>query len=81
MKGGIFMSLLVLLEDNGIRSTAQLADALGTSVEMVQARLERYEQLGIVKKTTMSASCGGSCSKCKGCGKNGKAVIYWERRR
>lgn len=76
------MSLLDLMKEQGMRSTAQLAEALGTSVEMVQARLERYEQLGIVKKIVMSASCGGSCGKCKGCGKSaqgGKAVTYWER--
>lgn len=76
------MSLLELLEVKEIHSTAQLADTLGISVEMVQARLERYEQLGYVKKTILSADCGGNCKKCHGCSglrKSAAAVVYWER--
>lgn len=76
------MSLLSLLEEKGIRSTAQLAAELGTSTEMVKAKLERYEQLGYVKKTVMSANCDGNCKKCHGCSgmKSAAAsVVYWER--
>ena len=76
------MSLLSLLEEKGIRSTAQLAAELGTSTEMVEAKLERYEQLGYIKKTVMSANCGGNCKKCHGCSgmKSAAAsVVYWER--
>lgn len=76
------MSLLSLLEEKGIRSTAQLATELGTSMEMIEAKLERYAQLGYVKKTVMSANCGGNCKKCHGCSgmKNAAAsVVYWER--
>lgn len=76
------MSLLSLLEEKGIRSTAQLAAELGTSTEMVEAKLERYEQLGYVKKTVMSANCDGNCKKCHGCSgmKSAAAsVVYWER--
>lgn len=76
------MSLLSLLEEKGIRSTAQLAAELGTSMEMIEAKLERYAQLGYVKKTVMSANCGGNCKKCHGCSgmKNATAsVVYWER--
>lgn len=76
------MSLLLLLDEKGIRSTAQLAAELGTSTEMVEARLERYEQLGYVRKTVMSADCGENCKKCHGCSGMKKAaasVIYWER--
>jgi predicted transcriptional regulator len=76
------MSLLSLLEEKGIRSTAQLAAELGTSMEMIEAKLERYAQLGYVKKTVMSANCGGNCKKCHGCSgmKNAAAsVVYWER--
>lgn len=74
------MSLLTLLDDDSIHSTAELADILGTSVEMIRARLERYEQLGLVKKTVCSSGGCHSCSKCKGCGggTHGSAV-YWER--
>lgn len=76
------MSLLELLDEEGIRSTAQLANTLNTSVEMIEAKLERYEQLGYVKKTVMSADCGGNCKKCHGCSglkKSVAAVVYWER--
>ena len=61
------MSLLELLDAPGIHSTAQLAAELGTTPEMVEAKLERYAQLGYVKKTVMSADCGGNCKKCHGC--------------
>ncbi len=76
------MSLLELLEEKGVRSTAQLADTLGTSVDMVQARMERYEQLGYVRKTVMNADCGGNCKKCHGCSgirNSAASVVYWER--
>lgn len=75
------MSLLSLLEEKGIRSTAQLAAELGTSTEMIEAKLERYAQLGYVKKTVMSANCGGNCKKCHGCSgmKKAASVVYWER--
>lgn len=76
------MSLLELLGEQGIHSTAQLAAELGTTAEMVEARLERYEQLGYVKKTVMSSDCGGSCKKCHGCSGMKKAaasVVYWEK--
>lgn len=76
------MSLLTLLDDDSIHSTAELADVLGTSVEMVRARLERYEQLGLVKKTECSCGSGGcgSCSKCRGCGgEQPTLTVFWER--
>lgn len=77
------MSLLDVLDSKEIRSTAQIADILNTSVEMVEAQLERYEQLGLVKKTVMNASeqCGGNCKKCKGCNqaKHSVEVVFWER--
>lgn len=76
------MSLLSLLEEKGIRSTAQLAAELGTSTEMIEAKLERYAQLGYVKKTVMSANCGGNCQKCHGCSgmkSSATSVVYWER--
>ena len=47
------MSLLELLDAPGIHSTAQLAADLNTTPEMVEAKLERYAQLGYVKKTVM----------------------------
>lgn len=78
------MSLLELLDAPGTHSTAQLAADLNTTPEMVEAKLERYAQLGYVKKTVMSADCGGSCKKCRGCSglkHSAAAVVYWERMR
>ena len=76
------MTLLELLDEPGIHSTAQLADKLGTSTEMVEARLECYEQLGYIKKSVLSADCGGNCKRCRGCSgmkKSAASVVYWER--
>ena len=76
------MSLLELLDVPGIHSTAQLAADLNTTPEMVEAKLERYAQLGYVKKMVMSADCGGNCKKCHGCSglkHSAAAVVYWER--
>lgn len=76
------MSLLELLDAPGVHSTAQLAAELGTTPEMVEARLERYAQLGYIRKTTMSADCGGSCKTCRGCTglkHSAASVVYWER--
>lgn len=77
------MSLLEALDNREIQSTSQLADMFGISVELVEAKLEHYEQLGFVKKTVMNASatCGGSCKKCKGCNHENKSipVIFWEK--
>lgn len=77
------LSLLDVLGSNEICSTAQLADLLGTSPEMIEAQLERYAQLGYVKKTVMNGSskCGGNCGKCKGCGqkKLSVPVVFWEK--
>ena len=77
------ISLLDALDNAEIHSTAQLADMLGISPEMIEAQLERYEQLGLVKKTVMnnSSKCGGNCGKCKGCAhkKESPPVVFWER--
>lgn len=75
------ISLLDLLDDTQIRSTAQLAERLGTTVEMTEARLERYEQLGVVKKTVMHGSDCGNCQKCKGCNHQSCdiPVVFWEK--
>ncbi|MFA5658111.1 MAG: hypothetical protein WC900_02375 [Oscillospiraceae bacterium] len=76
-------TLMDLLATPTALSTAQLADTLGTSIEMIEAQLERYEQLGYIKKTVM---CGSSCScNCKGCGyctsndRKGSPVVFWEK--
>ncbi len=75
--------LLDALDSKEIFSTAQLADLLDSSPEMVEAQLERYAQLGYVKKTIMNGSskCSGGCRKCKGCShkKQSVPVVFWEK--
>lgn len=77
------ISLLDALDSKEICSTSQLAELLETSPEIIEAQLERYEQLGFVKKTVMngSAKCGGGCKKCKGCNqkKHSVPVVFWEK--
>lgn len=77
------ISLLDALDSKEIHSIAQLADMLGTSAEMIEAQLERYEQLGFVKKTIMNGSskCGGGCKKCRNCNqkKHSVPVVFWEK--
>ncbi len=74
------ISLLNALDSKEIHSTTQLADMLGTSPEMIEAQLERYEQLGFVKKTVMNGSSKCSCG-CKNCGqkKQSVPVVFWEK--
>lgn len=75
-------SLLLLLNNSEIRSTEQLADAMGTTIAMVEAQLAHYEHLGYVKKTIMGGSdCGHDCKKCHGCNETGssKPVVFWEK--
>lgn len=76
--------LLDLLNGTDALSVAQLADSMDTSTEMIEAQLERYEQLGYVKKTIMygSSGCDKDCKKCKGCKLEEKEilpVVFWEK--
>ena len=74
------MSLLSILDEKEIRSTAQLAERMGTTTEMVEAQLERYAQLGHVNMTVMGGhSCGENCKKCKGCNgmKHEEQAGFW----
>lgn len=76
------MTLLELLDAPGMHTTAQLATVLSTTPEMVTARLERYAQLGYVKKIALSDSCAGQCKKCYGCSGMARvadSIVYWER--
>ncbi|NLG02996.1 MAG: hypothetical protein GX567_04045 [Clostridia bacterium] len=77
-------NLLAILENQNIRSTAQLAEELGTTSEMIEARLEHYAKLGYVKKTVMNGSdCENNCKKCKGCNhcQNDRSVVFWEKKK
>ncbi|MCM1578558.1 MAG: FeoC-like transcriptional regulator [Ruminococcus sp.] len=78
------MTLMDIIESGGSCSVGELAERLKTSPEMIEAKLERYEQLGIVKKSFFTGGCGGKCKNCgksKTCGKNpgGAVMSYWEK--
>lgn len=75
-------TVLSLLRGGRTLSVKAIADALGTSTEMVEAMLVRYEQLGYVKKNAACTSaCGGACKTCK-MGSSGNPntapVVFWE---
>ncbi len=76
-------SLLDALERGGTFSTAGLAARLGTTPEMIEAKLEAYVRLGVVKKTVFDpSSCHSACGHCPGCNgreKIGRPVTFWER--
>lgn len=75
------MTLLDLIDSGCASSVTELAEKLNTSPQMIKARLERYEQLGIIKKNSFTGGCGGKCKNCGGCGKapNGAVMSYWEK--
>ena len=62
----------------------ELSEKLHMSEGIIYARLERYEQLGYVKKVVEYAEggCSGTCGSCKGCGTHRpefKPSVYWIR--
>lgn len=74
--------LLEIIKEGQSLSMPELAERLDTSVELILARLERYEQLGVVKRVCFDASqCRGSCKKCRGCSgmKKSEPLVYWEK--
>lgn len=73
--------LSIIMTDKQI-TMPELAERLDTSQEMILARLERYEQLGYVKRISgqKGGSCSGHCGGCKGCGSHKtqmQPVVYW----
>lgn len=65
-------------------SMPELSEKLHMSEALICARLERYEQLGYVKRVVerAGAGCSGTCGNCKGCGKHRpelKPSVYWIR--
>ena len=75
-------ALLEMLKTGQPAALPEIAEKLGISVEMVQARLERYELLGYAKRQIFDANtCAGNCKKCSGCSGNTNAspFIYWEK--
>ena len=63
-------------------SMPELSEWLHMSEELIYARLERYEQLGYVKRIVerTGGGCSGTCGSCKGCGTHRpefKPSVYW----
>lgn len=57
-------NLLEVIRQGQISSLPELAERLQVSEELLSAKLERYEQLGVVKRVRMDASrCGGNCKR------------------
>lgn len=63
--------LLELIKKGSSISTVELAEKTGTTVEMVMARLERYEALHIIKKISFTID---GCSSGCGCGSSGHSI-------
>ena len=73
--------LSIMLNSERI-TMSELARCLNMSEALIYARLERYEQLGYVKKIIEynTGGCSGKCGSCKGCGTkrhNFKPSVYW----
>ena len=76
--------LLTIMLDSESVSMPELAEKLHMSEAFIFARLERYEQLGYVKRIVdkSQGGCSGSCGNCKGCGTHKlefKPSVYWVR--
>ena len=69
--------LLDLLKDGHARTTVMLALELHTTPADIRRKLEYMENMGIIRRVSLTtASCGeGSCSGCAGCGPNAGAGI------
>ncbi|MFP5527214.1 FeoC-like transcriptional regulator [Peptococcus simiae] len=76
------MSVLEWIAQPGLHAPLEVAEALGMSLERVEAQLAYYERLGYIKKVTPATGCGKACASCQGCGlkkKDQPTPAYWER--
>lgn len=74
--------LLDMIQQGQTSSIPEMARRLQISEELLYARLERYEQLGFVKRVRVDTSeCGGNCKRCQRCSsvKTERPLIYWEK--
>ena len=77
--------LLSLITGSELISIPELSDKLKMSKDMLLARLERYEQLGYIKRVVekgSSSGCSCICSSCKGCNLvsgDVKPLVYWTK--
>ncbi len=76
--------LLETMLDREQITMGELSEKTNMSEAIIYARLERYEQLGYVKKVVehVGGGCSGTCGSCKGCGTHRpefKLSVYWIR--
>lgn len=74
--------LLEIIKKDQSAALSELAERLGMSEELMLAKLERYEQLGYVKRVRPdNAGCGKNCRKCRGCSGmvRSQSFTYWEK--
>lgn len=74
--------LLEIIKEGRSAALPELAGMLDMSEELILAKLERYEQLGYVKRVRFDAlQCGQNCKKCRGCSGLHKSepLVYWEK--
>lgn len=74
--------LLEMIRRGESAALPELAGRFDMSEELLLARLERYEQLGYVKRVLFDGGgCGKNCKKCRGCsgGSKSEPFVYWEK--
>ncbi|MCR4938852.1 MAG: winged helix-turn-helix domain-containing protein [Treponemataceae bacterium] len=77
--------LISLITQAEMISIPELCDKLNMSKDMLLARLERYEQLGYIKRIVekgASSGCSCNCNSCKGCHTSVGGVtpsVYWTK--
>ncbi len=77
--------LISLITEAEMISIPELSYRLNLSKDMLLARLERYEQLGYIKRVVekgTSSGCSCNCSSCKGCNMaqgSVKPLVYWTK--
>ena len=76
--------LLTLMLSSEQITIKEISNRLHMSEAAIFARLERYEQLGYVRRIVEDGpeGCSGTCAGCKGCGSHKlkfKPSVYWVR--
>ncbi len=76
--------LISLVTESEMISIPELCDRLHLSKEMLLARLERYEQLGYIKRVVEkgTSGCSCNCQSCKGCHTSAGSLtpmVYWTK--
>lgn len=75
-------NLLEIIRQGQISALPELAERLQISEDLLFAVLERYEQLGYVKRVRMDTFvCGGNCKRRRGCSgmKTEGHMVFWEK--